>query len=117
MDLGLIQHEFDKRPLQFVDAEDTFNDLLALRSPWVEGYGQKDGQWEHAVCNMMQDKVLGLGRLLFSMVLLHIQTTIQGHQDAAMDRLKLLETKIEQWQSSDDPESDPPHNIMRYWFY
>jgi len=103
---GLIQqHEFDQRPplsdSQSVDAEDAFNDLLALRSPWVAGYGQEDGRWEHAVCNMMQDKVLGLGRLLFSMVLLHVQKTIQVHPDAAMDKLKLLETKLEQLQSSD----------------
>jgi len=102
---GLIQqHEFDERPplsdSQSVNAEDAFNDLLALRSPWVAGYGQEDGRWEQAVCNMMQDKVLGLGRLLFSMVLLHVQKTIQVHPDAAMDKLKLLETKLEQWQSS-----------------
>jgi len=113
---GLIErHDVDKRaPLsesQSLDAEDAFENLCSLRDPWMAGYGQEDGQWEHAVCNMMQDKVLGLGRLLFSMVLLHIQKTIQGHPDAAMDKLKLLETRLEQWQSSDELSGDAAQQL------
>jgi len=48
-------------------------------------------------------------------VLLHIQKTIQGHPDAAMDKLKLLETKIEQWQSSDETSGDAAQQLeQRY---
>jgi len=67
----------------------------------MTGYGQLDGQWEQAVCTMMQDKVVGLGRLRFTMVLLHVQHTIQSYPDAAIKKLKLLQDKIEQWKTSD----------------
>ena len=110
---GLIQPEDVDTPYSqsIVD----FENLCALRDPWIAGYGQDDGRWEHAVCNMMQNKVLGLGRLLFSMVLLHIQKTIQSHPDAAMDKLKLLETKIEQWKSSDETSGDAAQQLeQRY---
>ena len=82
-------------------AEDAFRNLMALRSPWITGYEHKDGRWEQAVCNMMQDRTLGLGPLLFTMLLLYVQQTIQGNPDTAIEKLKLLEDKLEQWQTSD----------------
>ena len=107
---GLIQQEDNHKKLSLSDsqsfvanfflktAEDAFQNLMALRSPWIAGYKHKDGRWEQAVCNLMQDRTLGLGPLLFTMVLLRVQQTMQSSPDALIEKLKLLENKLEQWQ-------------------
>jgi len=118
---GLMQQEeFDKWPTlsasKFVDAEDAFKNLLALRGPWMTGYGQLDGRWEQAVCTMMQDKGSVLGRLFFAIVLLHVQQTIQSHTDTATDsdKLKLLETKIKYLQTSYEKSDADKHLEQRF---
>ena len=49
---------------------------------------------------MMQDETLGLGCLFFTLVLRHVQQTIQSRPDTAIEKLKILEGKILQWQIS-----------------
>jgi len=52
----------------------------------------------------MQDETLGLGRLFFTIVLRHVEQNIQSSPDTAIEELKQLEGKIEQWQTSDASE-------------
>jgi len=106
---GLFQHdEIDKYSLlsdtHSVMAENAFKSLMTLKGPWITGFGQKDGSWEQDVFKMMQDKTLGLGRIMFTVVLLHVQQRIQSSPDTAIEELKLLQDKIEQWQTLDASE-------------
>jgi len=67
-----------------VMAENAFKSLMTLKGPWITGFGQKDGSWEQDVFKMMQDKTLGLGRIMFTVVLLHLQQRIQSSPDTAI---------------------------------
>ena len=89
-----------------VVAEDSFRNLQALQEPWIPGYGQKNGNWHRKISEIMQSETLGMGRVFFTNLLLHIRdrrmklntNNIAGAQ--AQDRV--FEHIIQQWQVLDE---------------
>jgi len=89
-----------------VVAEDSFRNLQALQEPWIPGYGQENGNWHRKISEIMQSETMGLGRIFFSNLLLHIRdrrmklniNNIAGAQ--AQDRV--FEHIIQQWQVLDE---------------
>lgn len=81
-------------------AENVFKGLQAMQEPWIRGYGDKDGKWEDNVAQVMQDDHLGLGSAFFPMILLQVQRMIESSPGNAVEELKILEEKVQQWKSS-----------------
>jgi len=95
---GLVQQGVSTRlslsDLQRKMATEKFEGLLGCR--------ENIGSWEQAVCKTMKDHTMG--RLFFGIVLKHVQDSYHSSPETAMDKLKVLEDRIKQWQTSNAGE-------------